>query len=216
MVSEIERLRRQRWTAVEIAANLQARAQPVARIVQRLGLARLAALEPPPAVVRYERQRPGDLVHLDVKKLGRIGRVGHRITGDRRRRVRGIGWEYVHVAVDDASRVAYVEVLPDEQGATVAAFAAGAGVVSSARYPGARRDDRQRVRLSRAGLRGALPVAGPAARAFVRHAAHNGKAERFIRTMLAQWAYGWPYASSRARVAALPAGCTTTIGIALT
>ena len=83
------------------------------RLLRRLGLGKLSALEPKPEVVRYERARPGELVHVDIKLLGRIGRVGHRITGDRRNRVRGIGWEYVHVAVDDASRLAYVEVLKD-------------------------------------------------------------------------------------------------------
>ena len=122
LVAWIERLRRQRWTGAQIAQALQLSRATVARYLQRLGLARLRALEPPVPVQRYEWKRPGDLVHLDIKKLGRIGRIGHRITGDRRSRVRGIGWEYVHVAVDDATRVAYVEVLPDEQGVTVTAF----------------------------------------------------------------------------------------------
>src|SRR5258708_4382755 len=88
----------------------------VARLLRRHGLARLRQLDPPVTVQRYEGAKPGDLLHLDAKKLGRIGRVGHRITGDRRAQVRGIGWEFVHVAVDDASRLAYVEVLPDEGG----------------------------------------------------------------------------------------------------
>jgi transposase len=122
LLEEIERLRRQRWTSAEIAAKLQLGPSTVARLVARLGLARLKSLEPPPVPHRYEWAHAGDLLHLDVKKLGRIGRVGHRITGDRRSRVRGIGWEYVHVAIDDASRLAYAEVLRDERGATVAAF----------------------------------------------------------------------------------------------
>ncbi len=206
LVGEVERLRRQRWTAVEIAARLQLGRSTVARIVQRLGLARLTALDPRPAVVRYERQRPGELVHLDVKKLGRIGRIGHRITGNRRRRVRGIGWEYVHVAVDDASRVAYVEVLPDERGATVAAFLRRA--LGWFRRHGIRvrsvMTDNAFAYLGRA-FAGLCQLRG------LRHLRTrpytprtNGKAERFIRTMLGQWAYGWPYASSRAREAALP------------
>src|SRR5215472_8350749 len=106
LLAYIERLRRQRWTSAEIAAKLRLGRSTVAR----LGSGRLQNLEPQPAVRRYERRHVGELLHLDVKKLGRIGRVGHRITGDRRSRVRGIGWEYVHVAVDDASRLAYVEV----------------------------------------------------------------------------------------------------------
>ena len=116
LVSWVAQLRRQRWTGAEIAQALQLSASTVARLLRRQGLARLRALEPPVPVQRYEWARPGELVHLDVKKLGRIGRVGHRISGDRRSRVRGIGWEYVHVAIDDASRLAYVEVLRDEGG----------------------------------------------------------------------------------------------------
>jgi transposase len=118
----IERLRRQRWTGAEIAHALALSPATVARYLRGLGLARLRSLEPPAAVVRYEYRRPGALVHIDIKKLGRIGRVGHRITGDRRRRVRGIGWEFVHVAIDDATRLAYVEVLPDEQAVSCVRF----------------------------------------------------------------------------------------------
>src|SRR5262249_60630906 len=94
----------------------------VARALRQYGLARLEALTARPPVVRYEWGRPGQLLHLDIKKLGRIGHVGHRITGDRRGPARGIGWEFVHVCVDDCSRVAYAEVLNDETGPTVAAF----------------------------------------------------------------------------------------------
>jgi len=122
LVSWVAQLRRQRWTGAEIAQALQLSASTVARLLRRQGLARLRALEPPVPVPRYEWARPGELVHLDVKKLGRIGRVGHRISGDRRSRVRGIGWEYVHVAIDDASRLAYVEVLRDEGGVTTTQF----------------------------------------------------------------------------------------------
>lgn len=93
LLDHIERLRRQRWTSAEIAERLRLGRSTVARLVARLGLARLRARDPAPPVQRYERARPGELVHLDVKKLGRIGRVGHRITGDRRTRVRGVGWE---------------------------------------------------------------------------------------------------------------------------
>jgi hypothetical protein len=93
----------------------------VARICRRAGLSRLSQLDPVAHYPRYERARPGELLHLDVKKLGRITRVGHRITGDRRDTVGGAGWEYVHVAIDDCSRVAYCQVLPDEEGVSACA-----------------------------------------------------------------------------------------------
>ena len=114
--------RYERRTAWTIAVQLQVPRSTVAAILARVGLNRLARLTPPAPVVRYEWAHPGDLVHLDVKPLARIAGVGHRIHGDRRARVQGIGWEYAHVAVDDHSRVAYVEVLSDQTGATTAAF----------------------------------------------------------------------------------------------
>ena len=120
--SWIARLRRQRWTGGQIAHALHLSASTVARALRRQGLARLRQLAPPVPVRRYQWAQPGELLHLDVKKLGRIGRVGHRITGDRRARTRGIGWEFVHVAIDDASRLAYVEVLGDETGVTATQF----------------------------------------------------------------------------------------------
>src|SRR5438105_1178701 len=94
----------------------------VSVILTRVGLGRLSRLEPPEPANRYERKRPGELIHIDVKKLGKIGRPGHRVNGDRRTRSRGIGWEYVHIAIDDATRLAYVEVLEDEKATTAAAF----------------------------------------------------------------------------------------------
>ena len=100
LVSWVERLRRQRWTGVEIAQALQLSASTVARLLRRHGLARLRQLEPPVPIQRYQWARPGDLLHLDVKKLARIGRVGHRITGERRGQMRGLGWEFVHVCID--------------------------------------------------------------------------------------------------------------------
>jgi transposase InsO family protein len=206
LVEHVERLRRQRWTSAEIAERLRLGRSTVARYLAQRGLARLRALESVPPVQRYERARPGELVHLDVKKLGRIGRVGHRITGDRRSRVRGIGWEYVHVAVDDASRVAYAEVLRDERGATVAGFLWRA----LAWYR------RQGIRVQRVMTDNAFAYLGHAFTALcklqgLRHVRTrpytprtNGKAERFIQTMLREWAYVRPYGSSRARHAVLP------------
>jgi len=206
LVEHVERLRRQRWTSAEIAERLQLGRSTVARYLARRGLARLRALEPVAPVQRYEYARPGELLHLDVKKLGRIGRIGHRITGERRTRVRGIGWEYVHVAIDDASRVAYAEVLPDERGSTVSAFLWRA----LAWYR------RQGIRVQRVMTDNAFAYLGHAFTALcelrgLRHLRTrpytprtNGKAERFIQTLLREWAYVRPYRSSRARQALLP------------
>ena len=207
LVSWVERLRRQRWTGAEIAQTLHLSASTVARLLRRQGLARLRQLAPPEPVQRYQWAQPGDLLHLDVKKLGRIGRVGHRITGDRRTQVCGIGWEFVHVAVDDASRLAYVEVLPDEGGVTTTQFLW-----------------RARAWFRRHGIRvrrvltdnGSGYVSDRFARLCrstgVRHLRTrpytprtNGKAERFIQTLLREWAYRRAYPSSRQRTEALPA-----------
>jgi transposase len=121
-VQAIACLRWQRLSGWEIADKLGMPRSTVSAILTRIGLGRLSRLEPPEPPNRYERARPGELLHIDVKKLGRIGRPGHRVNGDRRTRARGIGWEYVHVCVDDASRMAYVEVLEDEKAVTAVAF----------------------------------------------------------------------------------------------
>jgi transposase-like protein len=118
----ILRRRRQRWAVQRIAAALTLPRSTVGAVVRRHGLGRLPPLTLPPPVQRYEWARPGDLVHVDIKALGGIGRIGHRIHGDRRTRVRGIGWEQVHVCIDDASRVAYVEVRPTATTADAVGF----------------------------------------------------------------------------------------------
>jgi transposase InsO family protein len=119
----ILRLRRSRQTGPQIARGLRMPKATVARALKRAGLHRLRLLDPPEPPNRYERKKPGELLHLDVKKLARIaGHVGHRIHGDRTKRIYGAGWEFVHVAIDDASRLAYVEVMADEKGPTTVAF----------------------------------------------------------------------------------------------
>jgi transposase InsO family protein len=151
---------------------------------------------------RYEWARPGQLVHVDVKKLGRIGQIGHRITGDRRSRVRGIGWEYVHVCVDDCSRLAYAEVLVDERGVTVAAFMRRALAWFRARGVLVQRvlSDNGPAYLSRifAAACRQLHLAHRRTRPYTPRT--NGKAERFIRTLQHEWAYARPFHTSAARI----------------
>jgi transposase InsO family protein len=203
----VAQLRRQRWTGAEIAQTRQLSPSTVARLLRRQGLARLRALEPPGPVQRYQWAQPGDLVHLDVKKLGRIGRVGQRISGDRRSRMRGIGREFVHAAVDDAARLAYVEVLAAEDGVTTTRFLGRA--LAWLR----RRDIHVRRVLTD---NGSGYVAARFARlgrsAGVRHRRTrpytprtNGKAERSIQTLRREWAYRRACPSSRQRTEALPA-----------
>src|SRR5439155_6291558 len=119
-------LRRQQWTCGQIAAALEVSAATVARVLRRCGLSAPGRLTPPPVVQRYEHAAVGDLVHLDSKKLGRIRGLGHRITGQRFHRFSGSGWESLHIAVDDHSRVAYVELLPDERQESARSFLRGA------------------------------------------------------------------------------------------
>ncbi len=199
-------LRETRMTSPLIARRLKMPPATVKRILARAGLNRLKALDPKEPIVRYERSRPGELIHLDVKKLGRIGRPGHRVHGDRTTRVRGIGWEFVHVCVDDATRLAYVEVLSDERGTTTAAFLRRAAawyrkhaitverVMSDNGSGYISRDFR-----SACGELGARHI-----RTRPYRPKTNGKAERFIQSMLREWAYALPYATSEQRNQALP------------
>ena len=119
---QIARLRRRRRSSLYIARHLGLPLSTVVRVQRQLGLNRLARLETPRPVVRYERARPGELLHLDVKKLARIARVGHRIHGDRTTRVRGVGWEFLHVCIDDASRIAFTMIMPNEKAVSAVAF----------------------------------------------------------------------------------------------
>jgi len=205
LVAWIERLRRQRWTSAEIATRLQLGRSTVARLLRRRGLARLRSLEPPVRVRRYEWPQPGDLLHVDVKKLGRIAGVGHRITGDRRGQVKGVGWEYVHVAIDDASRLVYVEVLGDEDAATATAFLWRA--LGWFRRHGIRV---RRLMTDNAFAYRSHVFTALCQRCGVRQLRTrpytprtNGKAERFIQTLLREWAYRRPYATSAIRTRAL-------------
>lgn len=202
---QIERLRRQRWSSPRIAEALGVPLSTVVRTVRSLGLSRLPRLAAPEAVLRYEWSGAGEMVHVDMKKLGRIGRIGHRIHGDKRTRVRGIGWEFLHVCVDDASRVAYAEVLPDERGETAAAFLMRAAQWFSRHGVHLRRvmTDNGFAYLSNSFRRALQAIGARHVRTRPYTPRTNGKAERFIRTALEGWAYGRPYHKSWQRTAAL-------------
>jgi transposase InsO family protein len=211
IVARVELLRRQRWTGAQIARDTGISKATVSRILRRLGLNRLRALEPAQPVHRYERQHPGELIHIDIKKLGRIDGIGHRITGDRRgqsnRRARGqgLGWEFVHVCVDDASRVAFAQVWPDERKESAVAFLeaavayyAGLGVTvdrvmtdnGSCYRSSAFRHVCRTLGLKHLRTKAYTPKT-------------NGKAERFIQTALREWAYAHAYMHSDRRTAEL-------------
>jgi transposase InsO family protein len=206
-VVAIERLRRVRMTASEIAECLKMALSTVSRWLRRIGLGKLSRLELPEPANRYERARPGELVHVDVKKLGRIIRPGHRVTGSRfdRRDQGKKGWEFVHVCVDDATRLAYVEVLGDERGESAAGFLRRAcewfrsmGVVvervmsdnGSCYRSGIHAQACRELGLRHLRTRPYRPRT-------------NGKAERFIQTLQRRWAYGAIYGTSAERTAAL-------------
>ena len=199
-------LRRLRMTAAEIAAVLSMPLSTVSAVLTRIGLGKLSRLEPLEPPNRYERKRPGELLHIDVKKLGRIGRPGHRVNGDRRTRSRGIGWEFVHVCVDDATRLAYVEVLDDEKAVTAAGFLRRA--VAHYRAHGIKVE---RVMTDNGSAYVSVVHALACKTLGIKHLRTrpyrprtNGKAERFIRTMLGGWAYGAIYGNSTERRHALP------------
>lgn len=208
VVEQVEARRRQRWTGKQIAAEIGISPATVSRILRRLGLNRIEALEPAEPVRRYERQHPGELIHIDIKKLGRFDRVGHRITGDRRGQSnsRGIGWEFVHVCIDDASRLAFSQVLPDEKkGSAVAFLRAAVAYYQSLGVKVARVMTDNGSCYKSIDFRDACRDLG------LRHIRTkpytpktNGKAERFIQTALREWAYAQAYPNSDRRAAELP------------
>jgi transposase InsO family protein len=187
----------------------------VSRWLARIGLGRRSRLDPPEPPNRYERRRPGELIHVDVKKLGRILAAGHRVTGSRasqkrtrreRRRVGMAGWEFVHVCVDDATRLAYVEVLGDEKGATAAGFLRRAVAWFEGMGIKVERVLSDNGSCYRSGLHARACAELGMRHLFTRpyRPRTNGKAERFIQTLTNRWAYGAIYGSSAERTAALP------------
>ena len=207
VIAQIARLRREgRLTGVAIARRLRLKRSTVAGWLRRLGIGRLDLLQEKPPVVRYERERAGELVHIDIKKLGRFNRIGHRITGDPRSgKSRHAGWDFVHVAVDDATRLAYVEVLPDEKKESAAAF-----IERALRWLKHQRVRVERVMTDNGSCYRSKLFTTSLREASVRHVRTrpytprtNGKAERFIQTLLREWAYAKPYQTSGRRNAAL-------------
>jgi transposase InsO family protein len=201
-VARIEQLRRQRMTGPAIAAALGMARSTVGAILRRLGLGKLKALEPKPEVIRYERAAPGEMIHLDIKKLGRFDVAGHRVTGNRQAgRSHRAGWDFLHVCVDDASRLAYTEILPSERKEDTAAFLQRALAWLDRHGVTVERVMTDNGSAYRSKLfRQALQAAG------ARHVRTrpytprtNGKAERFIQTSLREWAYARPYRSSAER-----------------
>jgi len=204
---EIVALRRERRTGRWIAQTLSVSRATVSRVLRRAKLSRWRDLEPAPAPRRYEREHPGELIHLDIKKLGRIGEPGHRVTGARNHRHRGIGWDFVHVAIDDASRVAAASVAPDELGTTAATF-----LEQTVAHYLARGVRPQRVMTDNGSPYVSKAFADTCRRLGLRHIRTrpytprtNGKAERFIQTSLREWAYAATYQDSAQRTAALGA-----------
>lgn len=204
----IKVLRFQRWTCAQIGTAVGVSAATAARIVRRAGLSRRGRLGPPPLVQRYEHPHPGDLLHLDTKRLGRIAGLGHRLTGraGNVNRHRGIGWEFLHVAVDDHSRVAYVELLEDERGLSASGFLRRALRWFRGHGVHVRRilTDNGSGYVShgfRATCR-ALHVKHRRTRPYTPRT--NGKAERFIQTALREWAYVRPSYTSGDRAQQLP------------
>jgi transposase InsO family protein len=201
VVEEILRLRRARRTSQEIASRVRSSPATVARILAHAGLSRLKNLDPKPPVHRYQRDRAGELIHIDIKKLGRIKGIGHRITGDVSKRWRGVGWEFVHVAIDDASRLAYAEVLANERSPTAVAFLrrlVAWYLARGVRVTGIMTDNgscyvshRFAAACRNLGLRHL--------RTRPYRPCTNGKAERFIQTLLRGWAYRRAYPTSAQR-----------------
>jgi len=214
-VKAIEALRRLRMTADEIAECLGMALSTVSRWLKRIGLGKRSRLEPPEPANRYERKRPGELVHVDVKKLGRIAGAGHRMTGhrasqnaNRRMRRRGApkGWEFVHVCVDDATRLAYAEVLANERGEAAAGFLRRAVAWFESMGIAV-----ERVMSDNGACYRSTVHAAACRQLGLKHLftqpyrpRTNGKAERFIQTLQNRWAYGALYGSSAERAAALP------------
>ena len=203
--AQIVALRATRLAGWQIGRRLRLPRATVGAVLRRCGVGRLPPLTAPEPVRRCERERPGELLHVDIKTLGRIGQIGHRIHGQRRQCTRGIGWEHVHVCVDDASRVAYVEVLPTLTHVDAVAFLERAVTWFATRGIRCERvlTDNGSAYLSHAFATTCARLGLTHKRTRAYRPRTNGKAERFIQTLLREWAYRRPYATSARRRRAL-------------
>jgi transposase InsO family protein len=207
VVEQVEALRRQRRTGKQIAIELGISPATVSRILKRLGLNRIAALEPAEPVRRYERAKPGEMIHIDIKKLGRFARAGHRVTGNRQNcRNAGAGWEFVHVAIDDHSRIAFAKVMPSEKKRSAIAF-----LKAALAYYESLGVKVERVMTDNGSCYKSFAFRRLCKRLGLRHIRTkpytpqtNGKAERFIQSSLREWAYAQAYQNSGERKAELP------------
>jgi transposase InsO family protein len=207
VVVQVEALRRQRRTGKQIAAELGVSPATVSRILKRLGLNKLSALQPAEPVRRYERAKPGEMIHIDIKKLGRFARSGHRATGNRQgcRNV-GAGWEFVHVAIDDHSRIAFAKIMVSEKKRSAIAF-----LKAALAYYESLGIKVERVMTDNGSCYKSFAFRRACKRLALRHIRTkpyrprtNGKAERFIQTSLREWAYAQAYQNSRQRKHELP------------
>jgi transposase InsO family protein len=204
----VEALRRQRHTAKQISAEVGVSPATVSRILRRLGLNRVRDLEPAEPVRRYERATPGEMIHIDIKKLGRFDKVGHRITGDRtgQSNSRGVGWEFVHVCIDDHSRVAFSQILTDEKAESAVPF-----LKTAVAYYKSLGVTVTRVMTDNGSCYKAFAFRDACRDLSIKHIRTkpytpktNGKAERFIQTALREWAYAQAYPTSDRRAQELP------------
>ena len=207
VIEQVIALRRQRLCGKQIAKNLGLSPATVSRILRKARLSRMRDLDPPEPVRRYERKHPGELIHIDIKKLGRFDRVGHRITGDRhgQSNSRGIGWEFVHVCIDDASRIAFSQVLGDEKKQSAIAF-----LHAAIAYYASLGITVTRVMTDNGSCYKSFAFKDACKALGLRHIRTkpytpktNGKAERFIQTSLREWAYARAYPTSEHRKHAL-------------
>ena len=208
VIERIASLRRQRMPGTEIATTAGVSPATVSRVLKRLGLSKLSALEPAEPPRRYEREKPGEMIHLDIKKLGKFNQIGHRITGDRtgQSNSRGVGWEFLHVCIDDHSRLAFSKIMTSERGACAVAF-----LKAAVAYYKSLGITVLRVMTDNGSCYRSRAFATACRRLELKHIRTkpytprtNGKAERFIQTLLREWAYARAYLNSQQRAQELP------------
>jgi transposase InsO family protein len=201
LIGKVLSFRQQRWNGWRIAQELKLSRATVSRILRRAGMNRLASLDPPPPVVRYEHKRPGDMIHFDIKRLARIVKPGHRVHSDRTRNTRGAGYEYLHIVIDDHTRISFAAILPDQTHASAILFFHMARAFFS-RFS----ISVKRVLTDNGSCYRHWRFAEVLRNACVKHRftrpytpRTNGKAERFIQTALREWAYARTYQNSLER-----------------